>query len=1046
MLPFKKSQLPRAFLILGLVLNLAACTLPEPKSKTGETEQDNGTFFIEKAKVIKIGEKLHANISLPTAKIFNFQVCMRDLQHSKEIINHNFDVQIGSKTEQLRSDASGCINWSETIEYNHLAEAKWVEVNRTIQARGFQKGQRIASFALNPWEDLGHSLLDTEINDLQKGEKAIAALKGSGDPQQNLWIDDLRLTIDEKKITKEGVSLNIEIRTVVSFSLIKTANRRVLEPLTNGEIEAEIMLINALQENSKDVRRPLTPLSKTKASVAGGSLFLESTILLKTPARYGQIQLALRLKPVHAPEGLQAFNGVFNIAEYDQFKGSSFSRLKNVFHDGKMTIEDYLTDKEIPPQDPASISSIATSEVQVSPLDFRIVQFKNQKGLSREKVFSVSACLKAPIDLKPLRNHVFKIQKINGQTEERTSNELGCISWQDSVTYDLLNTECWQTKEFQLSNENLGLKQKMQIRVNAWSNESSSLLDPRFSGKQDLLCASGKPKIILTGYSFDKKFIDYDIDPYLNIKLKKEGILKLTARLKRPSLTSSTGFEETALPPGKYNLRWAIVDQSVTDFSKASGKIFQIGEKQVQIDAEGLVSESLTFETVNLKALGNTNYFLLEVEGLDSSENLARTTYRGTIVLSSTNEASNLEPVYEGPDSLVNKVKAQYTADLKKQTVLLPKLASKEHLAQSENLRLINLKYEKDSEDFRRSLSSPTWWHPGTSPALKNREMISLPELQSWLQKGQLTHLMAYRLCGYWFQDHLQRPLAELKGKSILPSPGHEAGYFARFCRQTISKDPSRFFDIHFRYFMKNPKKVRNLSTMVKDLSFNQSFNLSQSHDVAVTKTWSADVNAGATTAKILEMFAPFSLSGGIRYQIARSRSDRQSNGGASGVSSGESLLLERLDFEMKSQGYEKCAVVRLNLETLDQKAEQWEKAIAKSIPQGIINQQLSQGLLICDDQLTEKALSFTERFYIINQRNFYTQAIDSNSNIGRPLFMALRGTREFRRVMKALGGTVKTPQSANVEQAVNATKQSHLLPFFSLGVPTYPGQYLADE
>src|SRR5690606_19505798 len=109
------------------------------------------------------------------------------------------------------------------------------------------------------------------------------------------------------------------------------------------------------------------------------------------------------------------------------------------------------------------------------------------------------------------------------------------------------------------------------------------------------------------------------------------------------SLTDSTGFEDSPLPPGTYLMRWAVIDIHVTDFSKASGKIFQVGEKQVHIDTAGFLADTLTLESAHIKALGNTNSILLEIENLAPKPNLARTTYRETLVLSNSNEGSTLE-------------------------------------------------------------------------------------------------------------------------------------------------------------------------------------------------------------------------------------------------------------------------------------------------------------------------------------------------------------------------------------------------------------------
>ena len=91
----------------------------------------------------------------------------------------------------------------------------------------------------------------------------------------------------------------------------------------------------------------------------------------------------------------------------------------------------------------------------------------------------------------------------------------------------------------------LGMNQTLKINVNPWSNGEGAFRDIRFLNTQgqQLLCAEGKSEIIVTGFAFDKKEINYGIDSFLNLRMKKTGLLKLTPMLKRPSLTDPFGFD-----------------------------------------------------------------------------------------------------------------------------------------------------------------------------------------------------------------------------------------------------------------------------------------------------------------------------------------------------------------------------------------------------------------------------------------------------------------------------------------------------------------------
>lgn len=1041
MLQFKDTLNFKMLLMTASLLTLAACSIPESK-KRNNAENNAGTFYVDKSEAKRVNDPVfHKDFSLPIAQVYSFQACIKDNQYAKEIIGHRFEVKTRTKTEEVKTDSNGCLKWSEKVEYNHLAEAKWIEEIHTIKAiGGIQVGQKQLPFALNPWEETdGISLLEKKVENLVKGEMATQALKAQ--PAEGLWVDDLRVTIDETKIADDGSVLNIQIRTVPQFAVLKTGGKRVLEPITRGEFEAEITLIHAMNENGKQTRRPLSDTKKETAKINQGTLPLDTSIQLKPAARMGQIQLALKLKLKNAPEGSRYFEGVFTVEEFDKVKGSFFSRLKKEFQDkpGQVTIENYLTNSSQPAvgaeaqtqtrsaQDPASVYQAA--QVRVLEIKGEHIGFPNTGSLNRKKVFTLQACMRTPLDDKPVRAQAFTVTKTDGKTETLESVD-GCITWEEVAPFHLTEQECWQEKSIQISNSNLGMNRKFQLRINPWSEEKNAIRDPRYVGQQELACATGKSKIILTNYSFDKKDIDYEIDPYLQFKMKKEGIFRLLAVLKRPSLMDPSGYRQEALPPGKYLLKWAIVDIGVTDFDKASKYIYQADQKLVEIDSAGLVAESIVLETANLKAAGNTNSLILELESPDDSKNSIRTTYRGTLILAQNNDISTLELISEGETSVVDKLIAQYKADLQKQNEELPVLASKEYLAKSEDLLLVNLKDEKDSEEFRKKLNS-------TTDASKS---YPLQNLRYSLTKSQLKKDLALRFCNYWLQNILQTPIKDANNQTLL-SAGLGNFYLNQRCKGDLAM---KFFDIHYRYFLKNAKKVKDVSFEVQDITFSHAFSVGRTYDKTQTHTASLDVNAGVNTSKLTPK-SPFSAGGGGRYQYSWAWADRDSTGNYSAVQSGEVLMLEKLSFLIRAEAMEKCAVIKLNMRELQDIAF-FESSLNSKIPTDIRNRELEKGILLCEGEIGKTPVTITESYYIFNQKIFMPQTINPNSNKGRPLFMAIRGFGDFRKLYYTLGGKLTAPKDTDLKHFVDQTHQSKIKSTFTNGIFSYPGQYLSDE
>jgi hypothetical protein len=1037
---------------LVAVLALTACSLGKPQPRP-EAAQEAASFYVESAQAWITGTQLYPRISLPESKTVSFKACVRDSQYQKAIANHSFEISGGADSQTATTDNAGCLNWSEKFTYNHLARAQRIQIQRGLVAQGLQKGQRLTQWALNPWEDQVDSLLEKKISGLVPVEQANSALSAAS--EQALWIDDLRLTIDEKRITSEGSLIQIEIRTQPSFTLIKADGRRVLEPISQGKFEVTLTLISVLSENQKEIRRPISKPIQTQGQIVNNSLLLEAPVLIPQVSRLGQIQLGLQIKPTDAPATVGGFEGVFNIGEFDQIKGNFFARLKNVFQEsgGALTLEKYLNEPTSPQAvigtQSADLTRSATgaggfqkSQVQIAPLEFSNVGFKSSKSLQREKVFAVTACLSTPIDGKPLRAQIFEVHKTNGQQESLRSNEKGCITWEDSVRFDYLQPECWMNKQARLQNKSFEMDQTLLIQMNPWSEGTSSLRDIRHVGRQELMCAQGKSKIVLFRYDFDKKVHHFPVDSYLNIKVQKEGIMKLQARVKRPSLTDASGFEDAALPPGRYLLRWAIADIAVKDPLTSPKHVYQVEEKWVNIDASGTFTENITLESADLKSIGNTSSLFLELLPENENPNLAVNTFRGPLVLANTFEGAGLEVFSEGTPSTIQQLKTVFQKSQKEQQDLNARLALKETLAQNENLQLLNLADENSTLAFRKSLVSKTAWSGSEHPAL-TREAVATNDLQDWLAKGQLTVLLARQLCDHWFYDQLRRPQASLAGKSFLGSETVTARQLSAQCRREVAKDPARFFDIHYRYFLKNARKTKDVSTEIRDVSFNHAFSLSQAHDESVSWTWSADVSGGFSTSKWM---SPFSIAGGFRYQVSKATSDRTSSANSATIQSGESLMLEKLNLLIQAEGSEKCAVIRLNLDNLLQEGSPLKSAWPKNLSKEAASRELTRGILVCQGTIQERPLQFTESFFILNQRSNSAQVIDTSSDLGRPLFMAVRGVHDFRRMMHAFGGVLSTPDKARYREQIEQTETSRLIPTFTLGTPVYPGQYISGQ
>ena len=109
------------------------------------------SFYLDSVDGVSEISKVDSTFGLPTQRLYNFKVCLKDIMQSKAITGQAFDVRDVKSSRTLRTDESGCLNWAEEVEYNFVAQSKFIETSRTIEAKGVHQGEIVARMVINPW-------------------------------------------------------------------------------------------------------------------------------------------------------------------------------------------------------------------------------------------------------------------------------------------------------------------------------------------------------------------------------------------------------------------------------------------------------------------------------------------------------------------------------------------------------------------------------------------------------------------------------------------------------------------------------------------------------------------------------------------------------------------------------------------------------------------------------------------------------------------------------------------------------------------------------
>lgn len=1060
---------------------LVGCSLPKTESNNGSAS--NASFYIVSDSISPNAEKIDQKSSMVIARTYTLQACLADKKYSKSIQNHRFQIfnnQTSIKVTEVESDSNGCIHWNETIHFDQLAQAYFVEQVRDLKAIGIQKGLQSLRFAINPWENKAYSLRDREIANLVSAKEATLALNGqaiSGETRsarRRLNIQDMRISMyDTETMTDQKIHWNIEFRTEPEVLTTKSNGQIDHLPLKSGSFDAEISIIHVVSEKGQEVRRRMKPFDKADGKIVDGSLLIEKDIILPVMCTVGQVQLGLKLTAKKESQlNLEPFESVFILGQCDSIKSNFFSRQKTVFQisQGKKKIEEYLTTLEYP-KIPIALDSAKVNfaeqqanyyipaQVEVANLSFSEFEFARSSTNELVKTFTVTACISA-FDRRPMSRQAFEVYGINGQKvkDNPRSDVNGCITWNDSISYHLFDRECERDTPIRIMNKNIGMDQVIPVAINPWSHFVGAYKDLRTIKTEKKCAKAGKSYIIIQGDSYNLTDLSYKINNILGLQVERKGILRFHPTYFRPTMTNSQYETETgSLPMGSYLLRWAVVTNAPNksddlNLLSEDRHVIDVGERIVDVLASDEVSfNDFKISTDRLKDLGNTVQFVLEMSLLkqnykelqknnpqialseleDHRENFDYYSMAAPVILKETWSFGNFAPVHQG-ESLILKLKAKLAKhqeiELQRQKSLLNR---KDLLAKKENLILINLNQQSPNLDYLlKSMNS-------------SGPKVTQQDLRNLFNQKSLDTKIKTKMCRFWFDQLFQSPLYYLAPQSFSKdSTKGQSSLFPRILgiesRSQIYKNiclkssSDSYFDFKNVYFIQNieqskldhvlPLNSQKYGTQHRSVSTGIDFSFSESKSENLGAAGGAKVGAGGAVGGV-------EIEGG--YAVAISKSANM----GTGISMGTSLDVDIVPFALSTKEYEQCVVIKLNprlyagtysllspygngsLPVRVNSKLTFDSDDEKTFQQS--REIFSKGLLICEGQpqVREQEMKFVETYYFVNQPfESSTGAVMSSLDHARRLFASLRGDNAWLNFMGLIRGQM--PQSPEQSNA----------------------------
>jgi hypothetical protein len=1095
---------------------LAACNLPAPKEKEGGKSASLANFYMAgQVQGSVIAEDIGGEFDLPVNKTYKFYACFRYQNYRDDVAGARFNIK--EISTEVRSNDSGCITWAEKLPYNFLGDSNYVEIERTVEGKGLLKGSVKVRMAINPWSH-GEKLAD--VIDLNNSNNTSAELKSlitdntavsealnarafsAGKRARRLWVEDGRFFSMEKQFENGKLNLEVETRVTPQLKLSKMNGDPVMRPLTKGHFRSTLALIHMIVKDGKEQRVILDESKPVESQVINGTLSIKAPLsLVRVPSR-GQIYVALKVAPAQSAAGIQPFEGVYYVGEYDALKTSAFLKLAT-----QAAEDESFTIKKFASADIQTVLSSKSSEDQesylVPKITFRELQFSRLDAVKETTAhrtirFGIRACLANGVDQKIVRAHKFIVNKFRQSDKEAPSQTLvdtvdnsSCLYFEDFITMDYFGCQRYFPGFIDLINKDLGVNERIQVLLNPWESWRIMGRDMRYVQNNEHLpvtCDTRQGATIqIEKYSYEQNNVSYEMDDQLN--LTKVMNVQFNSRPVVKNMSNLyNGWDQTdSLRDGLYLLKFAILRNKA--YSAGETQVLHL-IKQIMPVSAGTLMGFTQYKIKDLMEIGNTNTVLMQIlpvkaelmmnkgnnfvpkspvrsleDVVETDTDLRSPVFTGVIKLSKEAEGFDLRPLnmsdvsayyMNDSDHSVKSNKDATGVDWFKNLETLQAQqkaasvravavrAAPETLAREANLKLVHMNSVMETTSLRRALGTLVMpFKFGIAPAPNLSVYESAKAAASYDDLSSLRKAMDK---GSFDASTAARMCFFwfqdfMQNEKIGGKPllnDNAHVDMARDCYSAATKNPAKFFQVEKHTIVKKSRLVDFVRGVPTKYSIGSSFSISNSHSDSFSRNLGISASAKA--------FDFFNVGASASYGLSWSTSDALGLSNSVSVGSSNSLEIERTSFRVLLDKYEQCLVVRLNpnlfITNTNQHLLMRDKNYSTKINSELTPEQQSvaktRGLLLCDGQDSTKTLLKTENYYFIDGDEVKT--IGDHGDIrNRPFVMQLRGDKDFRRFEVGAKLLQQNPDTAEGNSNIPTNQLDQAIKMFDLGLPTYP-------
>lgn len=1094
------------FKILFLIsasLFLTHCNLPGTQKKDN-SETSVSSFYVESLNGAYISESFLEEISIPKERTYTFKACLKDLKKSKPVVNHPFYIQ--EINQEIKTDSSGCLNWTEAIAFEFLSMPTFLKMDRSLTSKGLHTGTEVISFAINPWDiETYKQIIDLSKNkmpSLIEGEAVSAKLKGLNEKNLfDLWVEDGRIFVNEEKLG-ESVQLkyNLSLQPFIKYK--KTSGENSNYILQYGTFNGKIEVILRYHDGDSDSNNYKTVASKDiqQAKMDKGILSFSELMEYSAPLSRGDLFIRLSLNTLKKINNLNGFVGIYPIGDFRSLRNNQFLKVSNspdVINEINAKIPLTTPNPQGSHSEPLSSSDRdasaknASNEKQTEAdgiitmdvLNITPLNASQHPVFERVRKYKVTACFSNNLISSPVTFQKFKVygfstdeNKLGDLKEPSQSTQRGCIYWTDSVQYDMYECHHFFKGYVQIENPHFNFKLKRYYYVNPWDwyligTDEKEIDNPSVLATS---CDKKNPKkseIILDSVTFTHRGQTNEdkINSNLEMEISRHFNLTLNPKVSVPSdLQEDYNAASSPLANGLYLLRIAVFSNL-----KTSGKVELIAHKDIPVfNKSGVINTSFDYFVKNKRLLYTNNSVFLQLFPVKQDFYIARNDY----TIEPKNPNQNLEDTIDLTTHLLSPV---YTQEIPLEDGT--KSALLKSFSGSELIKHLGVSYKDENKSFNLSefvkdfenkkteeqnklkITKPSPEQVANASGLTLLTSQSNPDLRFIQalstsmdnQKISIDETSAGQICDYWF-DHFWKDKFSL-GEKILKLA----------CQNAAKNNIRSFFDIEYLFIIKNIRESRYLGPGIeKNISLASSFSYSTSvSKSATTQAFLAGKVSASAGKGILndlvkvgggiEVRVGGGIEGGGQFSIGTTSSN--SSDSSMSLSESTNLKVTESQFKITSDDYQNCITIKPNVALFYKSnknflLELWDgdldyrTYLTSFFKSGISEDEKTKigtsGILVCQDEKKSKPVTFVEQYFWIEPALSSNEMQDAKDERTRIFSVMVRGLQEYSRLFFLLTNKWTYPASESLEKAQNEKLFNNLLYLNSFKSST-PGVYI---